>query len=904
MSEVNVITPTGEIGNIPEAELPNAIKYGYRPATAQEILGEQRRIEYGEGFGNELAAGLEGAASGATFGLSRHLENILGIATPEEQAARKEFNPTASGAGEIAGILGSAVLMPGTSLPGLVSKGAAKAGAGLAERAFVSQAAKTIAAKTIAGGLEGLAYGTAAPISESALGDPTLTAQKAFQQIGMGALIGGAIGGGIGALGVGAKKFFPKVEPIKVEPTKTTGEFESVGTGEIKPQGPVKLEGTVDFGMPDEKLLKQAEKLNPQNPLNQNDLDFLKTVGAADDTGKPTVFNKIGTDELPTLNNAAKGQVTIENKVGEGMKKLQDTNIQLDAMKENILRDSPVTLSKEAYKDMIQKEIVKVNESGMAGDEIGQQAIKRLEATLEAADNLPDTMDAMQIKQRLSSLRDSGRIYTKSGGLKDDFVSETYRNVEHSIDGYLKENIPEYKALMKEYAPLVNLSKKMEKHLNWDFDQMSSNLKSDWIDNRIVKPFQSELYGNKGGGFSADAKLLREFGDFIGVDLDKAVKTNLVYGKINPGEALGSQGGTWGARVAEGLGALAHPTEIPGKLLKGTAKIALTGELPDFIQNIRSKGVQDLLLGKSSPGVADRILSKMGSIDIGSKLLNAPSAVPLGVKVQQFIDSHDSMDEADQKLEVLTALEKAQRKADLEIQSTVDGIFSGKTGKAGDSYNGFMSQPVKESSEEIDKLSKQVNELLSDPTILMDKLTATTQGLGKHAPQVTAGLNMTAIRALNMLGEKINAIMPKDQLPLDPKNISSKNQLLSIAKTLKYINSPTDVLKEIQSGMISMEGKEVLQKVYPEYLQEMKAKLLSGISEAQAKGKKIPNSKRMGLSFFLGQQLDSSLKPQSIQANQAVYAAPMPTQNTPRPSTSRPDAAGRMLTPMQKIASK
>jgi len=114
-------------------------------------------------------------------------------------------------------------------------------------------------------------------------------------------------------------------------------------------------------------------------------------------------------------------------------------------------------------------------------------------------------------------------------------------------------------------------------------------------------------------------------------------------------------------------------------------------------------------------------------------------------------------------------------------------------------------------------------------------------------------------------------------------------------------------LKEIQIGNITKEGKEVLQAVYPEYYEDMKAKVLKGLAEAQAKGKTIPTAKRLGLSYFLDQNLDSSLKPQSMMANQMTFQSPRSTQQAPnpRPSSSKHlTLSTRYQTPLQQIAGR
>jgi len=100
------------------------------------------------------------------------------------------------------------LLAPEASLPGLVSKGgvaASKAAAPLVTNLATRGAAARIVEKAvpaaIGSALEGLAYGTGEVISEAALGDPELTAQRAAAQIGLSGIAGGALGAVLGGAG-------------------------------------------------------------------------------------------------------------------------------------------------------------------------------------------------------------------------------------------------------------------------------------------------------------------------------------------------------------------------------------------------------------------------------------------------------------------------------------------------------------------------------------------------------------------------------------------------------------------------------------------------------------------------------------------------------------------------------
>ena len=86
----------------------------------------------------------------------------------------------------------------------------------------------------------------------------------------------------------------------------------------------------------------------------------------------------------------------------------------------------------------------------------------------------------------------------------------------------------------------------------------------------------------------------------------------------------------------------------------------------------------------------------------------------------------------------------------------------------------------------------------------------------------------------------------------------------------------------------------------------MKKKTIKKVIEA--KGKIIPMSKRLGLSYFLDQPLDSTMTPQAIMSNQMAFLMPQQsTQNapTPKPSGAKNlDVSQRLLTPLQKVASR
>lgn len=209
----------GELFDTTGDNLVDVLKAG----NTLENFEEKRAREVEERYGNqELAAGIEGAARMASFGLSdQFLTKVAGV-SPEVLAGRKEANPVASIAGEIAGVAAglftgsteAKAVTEGSKVASKIAKafGAPQRAAGnialKAEQAVAKKLTKDglqksvaagIAAKAVGGAVEGSLYATGNLISEDALGTAEFNAENLVGYAGLGALVGGTLGATIGA---------------------------------------------------------------------------------------------------------------------------------------------------------------------------------------------------------------------------------------------------------------------------------------------------------------------------------------------------------------------------------------------------------------------------------------------------------------------------------------------------------------------------------------------------------------------------------------------------------------------------------------------------------------------------------------------------------------------------------
>lgn len=224
MPRVRVIAPDGKAGSVDDSELTQAQEMGYRVESAGDV--KRRDAE-----GQQLRTAGEGAARALTLGLSDPF--LKGFTGDEEgMRTRREVNPGAAVAGEVAGTIG------GMFIPGSGPAVAAKAGAGVSAAAQAAGASNTVA-RLAGGAVEGGLWGLGNVITESTIGDPKLTGEQLGVSVLGGALVGAganAVTGAVQDLGASAlnkafggaelkKMLREKAEQLAVRAVAKPGDF-------------------------------------------------------------------------------------------------------------------------------------------------------------------------------------------------------------------------------------------------------------------------------------------------------------------------------------------------------------------------------------------------------------------------------------------------------------------------------------------------------------------------------------------------------------------------------------------------------------------------------------------------------------------------------------------------------
>jgi hypothetical protein len=194
--------------SVAPGDLEHATKEGL-PVASEAAVEEQRLEErFGDSTGRAL---LEGGARGLSVGLSDAILPALGVSA-RGLRERRERNRGASITGEILGGVAPTFVTGGGGL----AKALSYSPAGLAERAGVGAAKSlgglkgTVARGVTEGGLFGLGDG----VSQVALSEEPLDAEKAAAVLGSNALYGAGIGGGAGLLAGAAAKGLSRAKAV------------------------------------------------------------------------------------------------------------------------------------------------------------------------------------------------------------------------------------------------------------------------------------------------------------------------------------------------------------------------------------------------------------------------------------------------------------------------------------------------------------------------------------------------------------------------------------------------------------------------------------------------------------------------------------------------------------------
>lgn len=890
--------------------IPDESKVSRAPASGSgasfipdsEFLADETKYD------NPAAAFALAAARSPTFGVSDEFLVHTGAMKPETIEAYRKYNPTSNIAGSVVGVGGS-LFVPWSPVARLakIGSGITKAALPAAEsiagaiapaatRPILNQVLSQAGAHAVGSAIEGAAYGAGESVSEHALGDPELNAEKVISNIGTSAAIGTGLGGLFGSVkgaleGRAIHKAAQAAEKEAIAATQTQAIADAPIVG-IKPTSiqtmadkvaeakyagnaiEMKQKGVL------EDALTRVEMDNPVHPLQ---------VKSLEDKGSRDLYNTF--KETPgetgdTLRNHEALQKS--ELVGKTEKTIKDLSPAAeptsDAVEGGTRAVKAFTDQYEAEKKILSP-IFEELETKIIGTptEIRNGVISKMTDAVPGVAKMIKIKDGKLIiqkyktgwgldkstynavKEALDSLQGRSRNF--------EYLANIRRGLDQHVDvlthGQAPGQIRALKAAIMDYMQdavqeITPNIKVRDTFKRWAINEQERTV----IENAFgagvgaqefgqISKIKPEMIGDKifanTANVQAAKKILspEKFNEILANWLAEAKQAATDKGEFSSNKFasfLRKNHDSLGIAFKDNPGALQrlHDLTTIMRILPDAASVNPSGTAKTLYGMLKGMKFHDITWEGMLAAIPKKIMEKIG-------------------EQQQYLNLENELLGKAAQVEGLSTIERAANKTKNFIRRGVDAIFSNELPQR--AYIGARAYDY----DEHQKIDKSLTDLTSNPQKLIDHISQNTDAISQIAPQTAASLQTTTIRAIQFLDSKRPG---KDiqSKPLSPKYKPSRSELSRWHTYYKAVNDPTGALFDVSHGTLVPETMEALTAVYPKLLSEMNVSIVDKMSSHMAKGQHIPYRKKLSLSLFLGTDLVNSLDPKSMLATQNTLA--------------------------------
>jgi hypothetical protein len=941
-----LVDPQGNLVESTPEEAQYAGRLGFAPATPKQIADHEAEKAFQEKYGTagqQAATFAEKGLSALTFGGSTIVERgLLGI-NPEDIRARAEANPVAGTLGTVAGIALPLILSGGASTPEagaqLAGEGAAtglRAAAEATAPALISRLGRGVtkavtealpsaaeagvlrqlATKALATGagsaVEGAAYGLGQVVDEAALGDPNLTAQSALATIGLSAALGGGMGGLMSVAEGGIPEAISKARDImEFGLSKADEGFQAI----LRRKTP---------GQMTEWMLANRERLAAMEVRDPGIASKLNAIGSPETAERiannwdkiirdPGLREKIGSDLADSLQGEYEAIRTASKEVNKSIRPVEIANLLDDtatpetttAARQEYLRlhDQIIAVRDQlaenpalyparfpAELDLIRKQMWKGYSSDMTASEAFNAIddAKSLLSPISKFGKVPVPAEERAIGI-VKGLRSDFKV-----GLENPDVWGEAGARQAAFNSATSEHINATKEFEKLFMRTKNTSSggviheidpgKVDTYLN-QTNRIRGAVKDDALDawrqtsskylDEIEKSYQTaKLTGFDRPSFAnlvdKSEKLSNDARDVAAVtQLKNATSNRMVYGSYGaaPITQAGAEGAVAGARSGIGLpemgtaAYLAHAAGIAHLPLVGGAYAAakVIGKAVELVNDVPRAAITLARLERAAQSVSR-------TIDAGVNFMLSSKAIAGGMSIGRS-----------------------------EVAAGVARSFGADQDSA---------------SKQFVKRIAEVQRLAGDPEAMHRTLMDATSHIDAHAPNTSQAMSIVSARALSFLASKVPQA-PNRGL-WGQKWTPSQAEIAKFGRYYEAANNPLAILKQAAAGTLTPEAIEAVSTIYPQLMDQIRS---SALSRAASHTTPPPYRARQALGMLLGQDVDGSMAPAAVAANQATHAGPSSKSADTQPGipgTVKPTVGGlqklnvssRALTPMQKSSQR
>lgn len=857
-----------------------------------------------EKFGSpleQLKAGAEGIARGASLGLSDVAETKLGVSTPEAVRARREENPFTSFMGEAVGAVAPILATEGAAAPaalGVVSRGA----------------------------LTGGVLGAGSAISDMALGDPNLSAQKVLAHIGMGVALGA--GGGLLEKGIAAVPALWRSIVAKEAPAAATAAGETVAAGVAKPiasldEAAARLESAKKYGAANVEKPQAAELRDALSRVDLGEwappeaqINAIANADAVSEWNLAREMSGKAGDTVRGIESMQKQAATagLDSTIESLSPAIKPTSDAIEAGERASAAFAAVDKAERQRLGPIFQEMKKA-QTGPAIDHLAPVVDSVTRAVPEAARMFDTEAGKFAIKPWNPQWGLDEPAYNAIKKVVESIKSENPEGVEALI-GLRRSILPP--GAIPESKQLRPLQATMMDYIQGTLDRagvsvQARNAFKDW---RKLEENKSIIERTFGATIGSDAfsKALGKSEAAISGNIFRNDATVEAAKAILPKEKFNELLANYLAHQREkatDLGVFKSGQFARALKSKDSALSVALADNPQHLQRLHDlTTVMRILPDAPSMNTSGTAKTALAMIKQSMHAESAYAVLPkLLAGAKELMEGklaeirlNDELAGRASKIAQLKSLQGMAKKAEEKIAGGARAVWGSPLPKAL-----IIEGGDRLSESAYDEHVKQIRKLSENPDLMSHHLESSTVALSGAAPNITQGVQSTIARGVQFLATKI----PGENSPLllAEKYKPSNADKLKFGKYYNAVNNPTRVLAEVKRNKLNPETMEALQAVHPDLLDDMRMQVMSHFSKEKAKS--LSYSQKAALSQFLGQPLDENMTAKATAQNQIVFASPsLSEQAAPKPTRAtiggmkKLNVSGRAATQQQEQREK
>lgn len=836
-----------------------------------------------EGAGQTAQAGLEGAVGsilgpGVDLPGAPGLKTGLGVASYEGMRGRAAAHPIAHVAGEVAG------LVAGPEGEGLEAVG--KGAAGLAGLAIPTSRAAKIGSSIVRNAAEMAAYQSQDEIGKMILKDPDAGAESAISNVGLAAALGGAAGGVLTGVvsplwsATVGSKLGDSLKAITSHLGGVEGDEAATMASELESKTGVPIAPQYKAVIDDLPGQRANHSILSQSDTSMAGRSYQKGLNELNDNLANKVVESLGRDpgsveSLPELD-----KYTVGRSIGDTLKsEIEPISNEISSRYDKIT-------------DEFKKSPLSNEDKRLISDEISQKSMENgwHKAESDAQRNLSDNVlkkinfqeNLDDLKKFMSNLRDSHPFGSETYQAAKDIQNVLKNNQERIISENIGRSgepgvkLNEYRQLKSDYSKLMDSFDNLNEHLHVGrYDGPKSFLKA--LGEMSTANGEAVLNRLSGVNKADVLEQLKQFPQTLDkvkqyhVDklLSDAVKKAGPDARINVNSLIKKTG-----ELTPQLKALVASPE-QHKTIQAVAQTLEALKDPNHNFSNTARTMSKLL--HSTPSALSFLAAMMGHAEAGAlsylgKLGFTEGKDALKLGMMKFLGSSKPVSPEGFKA-ATTFLNTAQKGANILSKAT-ENVF-----KPGAQV--LVSSQIPTSAE-LMKLDKLVAS--NDPKDTNKIMASQETPVGHYLPDHQTAMSKSSLQALQYL----KTLKPQDiqNNPLDTPMKPTAEQEARYKRALSIAQQPAIVLEHVKNGTIKANDVKDLNGMYPALYRQLSQKMTNDMINHKSEENPIPYRTRMGISLFLGQPMDQSMQPASIQAAQPIPKPQQPQQGKTKKGTS------------------